>query len=497
MRFLLLLLAVPALGASWYVSPTGTAGGSGTLVSPWDLATALTNPVSVVAGDTIRMIGGTYTGTFTSSLLGTSGARITLRGYGNVSERAIIEGRLTIEGEWADYWGFEVCSYDVNRTSTNTGNPWTDITVQPGVYVSGSNNRLINLVIHDKVDYAIGHWSSATNSEIYGCLLYYNGFKDASRGNGQGIYAQNETGLKAIENCIIHDNYEAAMQLYGSGAAFVNGFLVRSNICFSSAGVGGVGVPNQFTVAGGAGVSNFVATWNVTYAATNCTTGNEFGGTTETNSSICLTNNRFHAFTWLQNCESLSSVGNVFSQRPSQNIMKLRSYQETVPGTWLFSGNSYFSDDGSGFQLAINGEVDGTNYSFTDWKSVTGLDADSTCVVGSPTNTEVLIFLNKYESGRAHVCILNWALSDNVTVDLSGVVRVGRPYVIKNAADYWASPVKQGVYSGGTVSLPMTNLTVAAAVGFTAPPATGPRFNTFIVYENGTVPMGVGISVRQ
>ncbi len=43
----------------------------------------------------------------------------------------------------------------------------------------------------------------ATNAEIYGCLIYYNGWEAPDRGHGHGIYAQNQTGTKKITDNIV------------------------------------------------------------------------------------------------------------------------------------------------------------------------------------------------------------------------------------------------------------------------------------------------------
>ncbi|MEK7061424.1 MAG: hypothetical protein AAB954_02070, partial [Patescibacteria group bacterium] len=49
------------ISAQYYVSPTGSASGNGSLENPWDLQTALNHPAVVHPGDTIWLRGGTYT----------------------------------------------------------------------------------------------------------------------------------------------------------------------------------------------------------------------------------------------------------------------------------------------------------------------------------------------------------------------------------------------------------------------------------------------------
>ncbi len=53
----------PTASAGFYVAPTGTSSGDGSLSRPWDLATALAGAGGKVQpGDTIWMRGGTYKG---------------------------------------------------------------------------------------------------------------------------------------------------------------------------------------------------------------------------------------------------------------------------------------------------------------------------------------------------------------------------------------------------------------------------------------------------
>lgn len=82
------------------------------------------------------------------------------------------------------------------------------------------------------------------------------------------------------------------------------------------------------------------------------------------------------------------------------------------------------------------------------------------------------------------------ATAYNVSGDVSGVLQVGQPYQVRNAADYYGSLVASGIYGGGNITLPMTNLSVATPVGIEPPPATDARFNVFVLQA------GVSSSIR-
>src|SRR5262245_18608010 len=84
------------IGNEYYVSPSGSSSGNGSISAPWDLRTALNAPATVKPGDTIWLRGGSYSLGYTQStivrLRGAVDKPITLRGFSG--ERAIIDGTL-------------------------------------------------------------------------------------------------------------------------------------------------------------------------------------------------------------------------------------------------------------------------------------------------------------------------------------------------------------------------------------------------------------------
>ena len=73
-------LVGPAVGADWFVAPSGSPTGNGTKDNPWDIETALRHPAAVQPGDNIWLRGGTYSGVFLSELTGTAAQPIVVRG---------------------------------------------------------------------------------------------------------------------------------------------------------------------------------------------------------------------------------------------------------------------------------------------------------------------------------------------------------------------------------------------------------------------------------
>jgi len=124
-----------------------------------------------------------------------------------------------------------------------------------------------------------------------------------------------------------------------------------------------------------------------------------------------------------------------------------------------------------------------TDYTFSGWQQATGLGGTDQAPAATPTQTQVFVRPNQYEPGRAHVVVYNWGGQANVAVDLSGVLRIGDPYEIRNVQQVLGGPLVSGIYSGGTVSIPMAAVTPAQPFGGSpdAPRATGPDFGVFLV----------------
>src|SRR5712692_3298466 len=102
-------LSAKARGSEFFVSPSGTADGNGTIGNPWSLAFALSQPAAVMPGDTIWLRGGIYEGSFVSVLNGSPDAPIIVRQY--TGERAILDGGnssraniLSVSGSYTWYW---------------------------------------------------------------------------------------------------------------------------------------------------------------------------------------------------------------------------------------------------------------------------------------------------------------------------------------------------------------------------------------------------------
>lgn len=103
--------------ADYYAATNGTAGGAGTLVSPWDLKTALVN-ASQTSDDTLWLRGGTYPQKAVSLLDGGSVRSYCyqLYGYYDASEYATVDGNATTT--LAENINSSVTEFDLASTAT-------------------------------------------------------------------------------------------------------------------------------------------------------------------------------------------------------------------------------------------------------------------------------------------------------------------------------------------------------------------------------------------
>jgi hypothetical protein len=464
----------PEARVGYYVAPTGSPTGDGSASRPWDLATALAHPVAVQPGDTIWLRGGTYSGTFTSSLTGTPAKPIIVRQYPN--ERAIIDGYLKLpaaSGSDTWYWGFEI--------TRSTGFADTQ-----GAEVRSPRTKLINLVIHDHEGTGIGFWDQATDAELYGVIIYNNGRQTQIPGLSHGIYTHNPgPATKLISDCILFHNLGYDLHVYGTNADIVN-MTFEGNIGINWGGshhVGGLVLRTD----------NARPHENITFLR-NMVHGSRTSGwavvgpnSPQALGRLSLIDNYVWAgITQLQYWSNLTVTGNTFATRGLR--LFVQSGYPTSPA-YVFNNNSYFvmtTDSPSHFITRIDG-VPHLGTDLAGWRAGTGYDLTSTLVTsvtGKPTTNRVFVRANKYERGRANIAIFNWQNLGSVSVDVSAVLSPGDQYQVRNVQNFFGTPSVSGTYAGGSIPIPMAGVTPTAPLGGwpKGPPAvTGPEFNVFVL----------------
>ena len=472
-------------GNQFFVSPTGTSGGNGSIGSPWSLQTALNHPAAVKPGDTIWVRGGVYKGKFRAQLKGTAADPIIVRNYND--ERATIDtgigaggAGIEVYGQDTWYWGLEIMSSNPNRITGTTGSSGSaNLGLVDGVDTFGLRNKFINLIIHDTRQ-GYGFWEYGIDNEIYGNLLYYNGWAGGDRGHGHAIYSQNRTGIKVVENNIQFKGYAMGIRAIGSGEAAAKGYRFRNNISFESGALWGNKWTN-FAVAVGSGAEDILVENTYTYHDTSKNDGESWLGWTGAGIQkdvIARGNywiggeNAIDVKWWndvtYENNVSLTTTG-------AQVWLETKTTQPT--SRYIWRNNRYYGVDRFRWQS--------TNYTFANWKAKTGMEAGSTFTTARPPGVEAFVLPNKYEPGRAHIAVYNWTLQNTVQVNVGSVLKVGDSFEVKDSQNYYGPAVLTGVYNGQPLTLPMS-LTAQAATSGPAkrPPVhTGKEFNAFVLIK--------------
>lgn len=434
--------APDAVSADWYVAPDGSPEAAGTQDDPLDLATVLAAEGPVQPGERVMVLEGTYVGRYLSQVSGEPEAAVVV--FAEPGARVTIDGNaagsgsaLSIEGPWVEVHGFEFTNSDEGRVSKDPGSSPSDISLVDGVTITAPNVKLINNVIHDTAQ-GVSFWSGAVDGELYGNIIYNNGWIAPDRGHGHAIYTQNAEGTKRIARNVLFFGFSFGVHAYTEGGS-IQGFDIVENVWFRT----GASVPGQtgYTdgclVGGLQPVARTVLDGNASFAPGVGERGVllGWGGAVE-NEDITLTDNFF--------------VGRLGFQGNWQ--------QGTVTGN------------------TVHGELSGIERAA--FPANTFSDE-------LPEGQEVIVRENDYDPRRAELVVYDWAESGAVAVDLEGVVPVGASFEVHSVFDLWGAPVVSGVFEGGAVDVPLGTKPApeprgleGAIVGEDDP---GARFGVFVV----------------
>ena len=393
-RLAFLVLACLGLCSSgaaeeWYVSNGDVADGEGTASSPWDLASALGGAQKAVKpGDTVLLTEGTYKldrarneATVSVKLAGQEGKPITIRPAAGA--HVVIDGGLQVEGPSA---------YLVIRDlEILVSEPRPEEPLDP-------DPTYANIL------QGIGFWQGEADSEIYGCILYDNGWAAKDRSHGHAIYTQNKDGTKTIANCIFTGGFGWSMHAYGSARAYVDNFTITDNITYEAR--------NDFLVGGG-----------------------------RSSKGIRLADNFFHG----------ASVRVGYTAKDNEDVAFVRNV--LCKGRLAF--NNYQKVDFEENTLLATAMEKSTVKEFQDRRNKTVAQA---YLAG--TKPVVFFRANKYDSRRAHVAVYNPAAKDaagaaTVRVDAGAVLKDGQKFRLMNPRDLWGKASLTSVARNGTIDVPV------------------------------------------
>lgn len=388
----------------YFVAPDGKPENSGSEASPWDIASALDGQHDVEPGATIYLRGGIYRRRpeehFNVRLTGTEENPIHVRPF--PGERVTIDGGMYVlePSAYLWIWDIEFMISEPNPLEPVEPGSHPDSFKRPhgGLDIRGSQNcKFINLVIHHCRG-GFGFWSNDIGGEIYGCIIYDNGWWGTDRGHGHAIYTQNKEGTKVISDCIMTGGYSYTMHAYGSSRAYVDNFLIEGNICYDG---------GPFLVGGGKPSQNIRIQNNYLY-----------------NVPMRIGYNAPHN-------EDCVIRDNIIVGRG----LEIKNYREgDVRGNMI-----------------VNGDIQMIN-------SEDVIQEDNQIVSSGELQSKgqtIVLRPNKYDPNRANLVIFNWNKALAVQVDVSDFLDNGEKYVLKDPKHFFGDPVHWGACEAGKIMVPM------------------------------------------
>ncbi|WP_299364597.1 hypothetical protein [Winogradskyella sp.] len=373
----------------------GSPNGDGSITNPWDLQTALSQSSTYVnGGDTIWLHEGIYTGNYISTLEATEKhGYITVSAYKNA--KVIINGNienkmyyvLEVSGGRVIFKNLEI-TFLGNFSRTKSTKGFKAVT---GVnHTKGEDCKFQSLIIHNIPGSGFGSWKATGGTSIEDCIIYNNGYQ-GGRGQGVGIYVQNESEkTRVLKNNIIFNNYYKGIEVWsatsGTEREFVKNVDITNNVIFNNGSPSGRPWSNLIVASGdqdGVNVANNITIKNnVFYHNTDFKDTKNFGH----GNSITL------GYTSKALVEDISITDNfIIGRNNALNILHAKSLElknniiytgyvhfekSTLEalrtGGMTFSNNSYHTRKIAGLRILKH-----RDYKLSDWSKRFNLDADS------------------------------------------------------------------------------------------------------------------------
>ena len=579
--FSILACAGIARAADFYVSTSGSAAGDGSIGDPWDLDTALHHPPAVQPGDTIWVRGGTYEGAHTSRLAGTEGSPITVRGYRR--ERAILDyadntncnpaetDECSPNNKRCNALTVPACSHDVvfrdleltnSSPSGRVSLPAGGCTDAPGccyvdgvapplkpecsatpaaiaraqwqpLLVAGDRVKVINVTVHDGGT-GITTDQKALDTEIYGALVFNNGWVDPVTGQGRGLQIENlspswRPSRKSVKNSIIWNNFGDGYSSLTSWGHFSSNLQLEEIIAFNN------GAPSAAFYAGDPVLYDQVQNHRygnimiqaeemmhfielercrLYHPAESVVRRQQFGGIKDANyefhkdliisdSYLVSTGTPLSLIRWQRVRTTGSTVVGGATAAVGDTEALVEMEKTECSSLWATNApwnalemdyNAYYFTGAGTTPFGTKTSPSWSYKNFANWRTtIYNRDAHSSYSAGLPTANAVFVQPNAYEAGRAHVAIYNWLGASSVNVDLSSIgLNPGQGFRIFNVqafdegavGDPFGTVVASGNYNPAQplVSVPMSDTAVTGPVGLGATvPSTLPTFGAFLV----------------
>ncbi|MDN3203622.1 T9SS type A sorting domain-containing protein [Algoriphagus sediminis] len=469
--FICFFLAFSASAEKKFVAPNGDPSNSGTLESPWSLAHGLSISSGISAGDSLILLDGTYEGNYVSEISGSQGNPIIVlaqnpgKAIFDVGKNRTAETALTINGSYTWFVGLHVTSSStIKKSDESNGN--ATIPYESGIAVFGDFNKLINCWVYDVVGGGLELWRTGLNLEVYGCVIFNNGYQGQFRGTGHGMYIQHDDvdRPKIIQNNFVFQNASQGINIFTTNPPNA-GVNVTGNVSFNT----GVTVdfvpalfrpPHNFSIGSQNNISlEMRVSDNIFYSDLQ-------GGRLQPNGVSNVTLGR----TFFPNSDFRFTGNVLYGGRNQIELLPLTRLRLT--GNTLYNTHGAFvnflDDDDKSFPSAtwdqnkyvnIIGEDSAfDDLTFQGWKDEYGFDSGSTLLNSPDKSTEVLVTKNAYDPSLYYVTILNLEGLDEVAIDFSGEgIIEGQRYLIRDVQNpFDEDQAVSGEYGGGSITFPMT-----------------------------------------
>ncbi len=231
----------PTPNDTYYVQQGGS--GDGTFLDPW--GTLEDADGTVVAGDLIYVMAGTYGPMVWNSSDGTDGNEIVIEAYGDGDAIFVATGtsRNYIIADWIIFDG------GADRELIFDGSALDSVQYSLSM-TSGSSNCIVSRCVARNANLTAGGGSamnieidsSGAGHKIYNCLIHNS--------TSVGAYAINGTDIE-IRNNVIRDNWGAGVQCNPhTGPDEVAGLIVSGNLIFGNGFIRGAGIRPAITYLG-------------------------------------------------------------------------------------------------------------------------------------------------------------------------------------------------------------------------------------------------------
>lgn len=457
----------------------GTGDGS-TEINATELQNALSS-VNVIAGDTIMLLDGIYTGSYISTVTGTAEAKIYIKPKNYMA--VIIDGYLQI-GNFSGSVGAFTRVRNIHFTKTGIfrgtwETPQGTIGYPPNIYPAAYNVEIINCMYHDGGG-GVQSYESGNGLLLYGNIGFNNGWADDTNGGAQNLYIHSAN--KTIKHNIFAGAFKRNVAVFTRNSTIDNINLTENVMIERLATLFG-GDATEGKIASGSIINN-----HIVHGSLQC------GYTANPNENITVQDNRVYApgktgliFAYFKNI--IASGNKIISGGDNNGGYLGQLLGLTNPSTfpainWNINNNEYYYIGSSPANL-VNSEGFAL-YSFNEWQAL-GYDADSFYDETLPTVNELFVYPNEYPDAddmrMGIVVIWNWAGDNTVEVDLTDLgLEIGTTYRWRQAQDPLVD-VDTWLCAGNSYTFAMTGHTVAKPIGFDEEliPTQFPTFGCFVI----------------